>query len=231
MELPTSTPYLGLLAELGIWPVQQVLEYKRIMLLHQIVNSKETRLVKQVIMRQIESSWTGCWMEWTEEVYRKYKLNMELITTLSKEKLKSIIKERIHSNLNHKIGEEAKVKTKLRFCSDFKRKQYVNVLGYNEAKSMLKLKLNMTELKSNYKGQKSDQKCNLCKTNNDTTEHLFQCPKIKEKIETPNINIIKSENEQAYYEIANFLKEVLQMKGIDQTKHVAENIGDSWEGI
>ena len=48
-ELPKSTPYFGLLSELGIWPFEQLMEYKRIMLFHQIITSDEHRFLKEVI--------------------------------------------------------------------------------------------------------------------------------------------------------------------------------------
>ena len=43
-EQKQSTPYFGLLAEVGIWTVEQQLEYKQIMLLHNIITSKNYRL-------------------------------------------------------------------------------------------------------------------------------------------------------------------------------------------
>ena len=41
----------------------------------------------------------------------------------------------------------------------------------------------MIEVKCNYKGKyKNDLTCPICKIENDTTEHLFDCKKLKEKI-------------------------------------------------
>ena len=46
------------------------------------------------------------------------------------------------------IKKEAKTKTKLRFCSDFKRKKYTKKgnINFSDAKCIMKLRLNMTEL-------------------------------------------------------------------------------------
>ena len=170
-------------------------------------------------------------MEWTEKIYKKYNLSIQLITAMTKEQLKTIIKTRINTLLTIKVSEEAKTRTKLRFCSDFKKKQYLSILGFNETRTILKLKLNMIELKCNYKGQKREETCNLCKMHSDTTEHLFQCEKIKESIETPRIEKILDDDEESYRQMSAFLKKALDIKGIDPTKRVAENIGDSWEGI
>ena len=48
LDLPTSTPYIGLLSEVGIWPVKYLIEYKRIMLLHQIITTQKRRFLKEI---------------------------------------------------------------------------------------------------------------------------------------------------------------------------------------
>ena len=89
----------------------------------------------------------------------------------------------------------------------------------------MKLRLNMLELKCNYKGVSKDLKCDLCKVENDTTEHLFTCQIIKNALpEIPNLNIITTDNKQAYTQTFLFIKEVLKIKGIDSTKRVKHNI-------
>ena len=83
-------------------------------------------------------------------------------------------------------------RTKLRFCNDIKRKIYLTSLSFQEAQLIMKTRLNMLEVKCNYKGSFNDLSCNLCKCESDTTEHLFDCPKIKEIIpDVPDINLIK----------------------------------------
>ena len=52
MGLPTTTPYIGVLYETGIWWVEEMLVYKRMMLYHNIMNSKDSRVVKKVIKEE-----------------------------------------------------------------------------------------------------------------------------------------------------------------------------------
>ena len=40
---------------------------------------------------------------------------------------------------------------------------------------MMKIRLNMIETKSNYKGMFKTEICELCKETEDTTEHLLEC--------------------------------------------------------
>ena len=48
-ELPPSTPYRGLLSELGIWPIELLAEYKKMMLFNNIITSDDSRSIKQII--------------------------------------------------------------------------------------------------------------------------------------------------------------------------------------
>ena len=76
--------------------------------------------------------------------------------------------------------EERKVEmTKLRFIENAERKKYIEELEYNESITLLKLRLNMLETKCNYKGNyKESQKCHFC-NDDDTTEHLLECPEFE----------------------------------------------------
>ena len=230
LELPSSTPYLGMLSELGIWPIEQLLEYKRVMLLYQIITSQETRFLKQVIEQQIREPWKGCWMEQTNEICQKYDLDVENIRNSSKEVLKTSMRKKINVNLDQMIIEQSREKTKLRFCSDFNRKKYTMTgnLKFHTIKNIMKLKLNMLELKCNYKGVGKSETCDLCKTEKDTTEHLFQCTKVRECIaNVPGIEIMREDDEESYLSLGNFLEHVCKIKEIDMSKTVKENLEKS----
>ena len=227
LDMPKTTPYLGLLSELGVWPVEELLDYKRIMLLHQIITSKEGRFLKEVIEGQIKDTFKGCWMEQTKEICSKYSLGIQAIRSLSKYKLKAILKRRISKNLDLKIQEEAKNKTKLRFCRDFNRKLYTKKgsMCHRTVRSIMKTRLNMLELKCNYKGTSSTDTCNLCGVELDTTEHLFSCQEITKNIQTvPDAKILQNDDEKSLDELGNFLKKICKIKGIDMAKTVQENL-------
>ena len=50
--LPKCTPYWGLLHELGILPIMSTLTYKKLMLYHNIINSDDERVTKQLVKEQ-----------------------------------------------------------------------------------------------------------------------------------------------------------------------------------
>ena len=51
-SLPITTPYIGLVIETGVSPVEQTINYSSLMLYHNIINSSKDRLVKQIIQEQ-----------------------------------------------------------------------------------------------------------------------------------------------------------------------------------
>ena len=89
----------------------------------------------------------------------------------------------------------------------------------------MKLRLNMLELKSNYKGNTKNETCDLCKNERDTTEHLFSCTEIKKCIKKiPQMDVLFKDKEDAYVEISEFLEKVCKIKNIDMAKAVQENL-------
>ena len=66
---------------------------------------------------------------------------------ITKDKFKSDIKNKINSKLDEEIVKLANGKTKMRFCKNAQRKEYIDKMGCVEAKTILKLKLNMLEVK------------------------------------------------------------------------------------
>ena len=71
-----------------------------------------------------------------------------------------------------------KSRTKGRFQVDFGKKEYLD-LPMCEAKEIMKIRLNMTETKANFKGKYNDLTCPACMKENETTEHLICCPVYK----------------------------------------------------
>ena len=55
LDLPTSTPYVGVLMETGIWPAMDQLNYATLMFYHSVVNSEE-RLVTKIVLEQEATS-------------------------------------------------------------------------------------------------------------------------------------------------------------------------------
>ena len=89
----------------------------------------------------------------------------------------------------------------------------------------MKLRLNMLELKCNYKGKENNEICDLCGDENDTTEHLFECRAVKKHVKNiPSILTLERDEDEAYEKLGKFMNEVCVYKKIDTSKTVKENL-------
>ena len=197
-EQRKTTPYIGLMAELGIWTIEKQIEYKKILLLHNILTSTVDRLIKDIIKDQIQNTWPGCWIENVKEICNKYNLNIDEIDRYKKSDLKQKMKNKINTSLNKDIGEMSEQHTKLRFIKEYSQKSYLGELNLKDCITMIKIRLNMIETKCNYKNLfKDNLRCEICKDENDTTEHLLKCTKdvleqnIAHKLTEPSNDIVK----------------------------------------
>ena len=121
-EQRVTTPYYGLISELGIWPVKNQVEYKRIILLHNILTTTGERKLKEIIEDQMDNTWKGCWMEKTKEICNKYSIDIKNISKYTKDKLKKVVKDKIKTNLEEEIKVLIEEKTKLRFLKNSNNK-------------------------------------------------------------------------------------------------------------
>jgi len=54
----------------------------------------------------------------------------------------------------------------------------------------MKVRLNMTKLKCNYKGTQAENRCSACNIAEETTEHVMKCKVYKKLVMTDIENII-----------------------------------------
>ena len=65
LNLPVTTPYLGILKETGIWPTKNRIEYNTLMLFQNILTSSKERLGRVILQDQMAST-TGAINWYTE---------------------------------------------------------------------------------------------------------------------------------------------------------------------
>ena len=78
--------------------------------------------------------------------------------------------------IEKEFQDETEKKTKLRFQrgKPFQKEEYVKNCHAELVERIMKIRLNMVECKSNFKGKYSDTTCLVC-DREETTEHLFEC--------------------------------------------------------
>ena len=117
LEIPKTTPYLGLLHELGMWTMEYRLAYRKIMLYHNIIQSKDDRLVKRIIEQQREEKQEGTFYKEVERWTGELSIKVEEIKQIMKPKMKERIKEEVKKKMEEKINKATKFMKKMRFIT------------------------------------------------------------------------------------------------------------------
>eukprot|EP00111_Clytia_hemisphaerica_P022296 TCONS_00065537-protein len=98
-NLPQGTPYWGILAETGIWPLQSVVEYHRLMFVQKVVNDGDS--LSAEIITDHDGMAAETWTSETKRIGRKYNLDMSLqkIKTIKKSEWKRKVKDGIKNDI------------------------------------------------------------------------------------------------------------------------------------
>ena len=85
------------------------------------------------------------------------------------------VKERIQKVVEEEIRQNIKKMKKLRFLQKFEKQEYIRSCKMEEVKKIMKVRLNMVELKANFRGKYEDTTCPACNEEEETTEHDIRC--------------------------------------------------------
>ena len=218
LNMPTSTPYLGMLNELGIWKVEERLNYRRIMLVQNILKSDDKRLCKRILLEQErEDEDDDTLYATTRKALEKYGIDIREIANMKKSELKRKVKERIDEEMTKMIQKAASNMPKLRFMrgEKFERKRYIKEMGGYDSLQVLRTRLNMQSVYRNYKGDvKLAKHCPYCLEAEDDTEHLIECKELGRTMlrrsdlqNTENTELWRQLNERISFNIDNRTKE------------------------
>ena len=151
-NVPPSTPYWGLLIELGMKPIEYIIHSKRLMLYHNIIKTK--RLSKDIIEQQMIYQIKGGFYEEIQnsKVFFEIGIESKTLEKMKKSTWKAIIKEKSEERMNREIQQKTTTMKKLRFLrgAHANESQYVKYCGMEETTKLLKLRLNMNKFDSNY---------------------------------------------------------------------------------
>ena len=182
LELPKTTPYVGLLCELGMWRIEERMIYRKLMRYNNYITSEDSRLAKRLLVQQetnndVYESFYGTVVDMTTTIGIK----IDDLKFLPKQQLKKLIKTKLNQRMVALLTASIPLMTKLRFlhvpeANNFDRKQYIIYMKGKEAVDALRIILNMVVVYGNYRGDiNMSRLCPHCKARDDTTEHLVDC--------------------------------------------------------
>ena len=177
LRIPQGTPTMGLLNELGMWTVQTIIQYKKMLYLHKLINYPDTNTAKQVLLTQIDKPGPTWWKSILligEKIGQE--IDIEKISKLSKNQWKKEIREKLQNHHVNNLKEWVKTSKK---CKNINPKgkiqDYIIQLNRDEARAILLERLGMTKVRTNYKNMFNSTICQKCKIEEETTLHLIKC--------------------------------------------------------
>lgn len=213
-NVPSSTPYWGMLAELGVKPMEYVIHYKRLMVYHNILHSNESRIVRKIVADQKTYDMRKCLYEDVMKGAEKLKIDMSTvdIETIKKSQLKRLIKYKMQRLVEEDFKTTALKMSKLRFLigKPFQQSNYTDKCEMKDVTELMMVRLNMIQVCDNY-GQKVS--CMMCNDDKpDTTEHLMVCTKLKEIIRWQPVWDIKSMNDIDERKTAKYIRKAMEIR-------------------
>ena len=176
-QLEITTPYIGLTIETGVWPAEQRINYRSLMLYHNIINSSNDRLVKQIVQEQRAQNHQNTFYGKVRTIAEELNIKLEAVATKKKSEWKRTIKDKVQNKIQERVEREMENKTKLRTVREDKweRKEYSATCDSDLVIDIIKIRLHMWGLKKNYPRKEEDMKCPICTKKEDTTEHVLEC--------------------------------------------------------
>ena len=119
---------------------------------------RETRLTKQIYNEQKRLSLKYCWHYQIKKDLKDLKIDLteKQISNLPNKEWEKLIKQNVVKSIENDLR-------------SFGLKQYIK---HSEAPKLLKLKLNMVDLKANFRGKNANAFCRRCGDHEEYVEHL-----------------------------------------------------------
>ena len=184
LKAPVSTPKPALYLETGSIPIKYTLKSKRIMYLHHILTRSDDALIKKVFFAQLHNTGKGDWCSVVREdldMLGLERLSFEEISEKSRESMRTLINEKINQRAFFELEREKEKLSKIAGLP-YTKLEMQAYLSDSELPTRLKQlafkwRTRMIKVGWNY-GNK--QKCPICKINDDTQYHLFECQELND---------------------------------------------------
>ena len=194
LDCPQSTPKEMLYLELGVQPLGDIMQQRRLNFLFYILQQKPDSLLYKMFEKQIEDrsrkDWVSTVLSDLDELNLVY--SFEQIQKMSKIKWMNIVKQNSlkHSFYKLELMKEKHSKVSSIKHETFKMQKYLapneEDLLKSDMQMIFKMRCKVIKLKMNMKSMYEEYECRVCRKENETQEHIYQCKKIFEYRETTN---------------------------------------------
>ena len=214
LKIPYSTPTRGLYRELGLMSAKNQMAIKKIVYLHRILTGK-SKLVKEILQEQRAlpgKTWISNILQLMNEL--RLPIEEDQIIKIKKEQWKKMVKTKIWEKENQETTEEIQRGKKCQLIKnkENKIKQYIIYLDKEDAMTILLARLDMIDLKTNYKGMYKDVLCTLCEKEKETLQHITTCSKNEKRTNIDINEMLSSEDLHCLKTAAKIVQETLEAR-------------------
>ena len=213
LKLPESTPYWGLLNELGIWPLEDILNYKKLMLLQNLLASDDSHMAKQLINHQKEFEVEASWYVNVDSIGKLYSIQMENEELLNnKQAWKKHVKEQIYESVVKRSKGKIESMSKLRHQKKqtFVMQSYISETNIYRIRDLLKVKLELHDIGRN---QGNNRLCFGCNQADETIEHIIACKHLKKSMGHDNpVNLDKMNDRTNLLHLHNIISTYIERR-------------------
>jgi len=174
---------VGILFETGCWPIQERIEWSQLMVFHNVIKSNKSHLASSAIKQQITHHMPNTITSKVRNISKQLQLDCKVkaLQNTKKSSFKKLIKKKLTYKIQRRLSEESTSHSKLRFIDKEKcgRKAYLEKCHSSIAYQILKIRLNIENVKCNFKGQHNNLLCDMCKRREEATENALLCTQIE----------------------------------------------------
>ena len=179
LHAPASTANCFTFIELGILPIEFNIHISQLNFLHHILSLDDEDPVLQDYNQQKIFEYEGNWYNEVNALRNKYGIQEtdEEIITMSKEKWKCNVKEKVVSFAITYLNNENSLKSKTSRhppCTTLKVQEYFEYLSPADARLLFSIRSGTLDIKTlrSYSYDSGDTLCRLCEREEETVEHI-----------------------------------------------------------
>ena len=222
MMAARSTPNSFVFLEFGELPAEHIIHARQLSFLHHIHTLDDNDPVKKMYLEQQKLIFEKNWANDMKEVITKYNLHREVerIVSFSKEKWKKLIKNAIEKVAFSQLTVESRsmTKTSTLIYEYFNPQPYLFYYPYKTACTIFKLRSKSFNCKVNQASAHNNLICRACKEEEESQDHIINCPVIRKNginlnsNDINDINILKNKEHiskicQRYEEFEQFISD------------------------
>ena len=205
MKVPGSATNSGVFLELGILPIKHEINKRQLNFLHHILSLSSNDPVLAMYQQQQLFPYEVNWANTIKLTAAKYgiKLDENLIKSMSRDKWKNIVDEKVeHAAFCELLIENAnKSKTNDLQYEKLEVQGYIAKFNTEVACVIFRYRIRSIKCKANQKSSYSDLTCRLCQSTVEDQHHVANCEMIRE--DGPEIDTFKLRRKEEEWDIEN----------------------------